>query len=145
MQSVVEKIQASIADKISRLETFRGIKVSVDRSPRLEGKLDEKLAAKIGMSVLVKIPTPAAIGVSGSIITLSTLVCRIKVFENIATNDTGLSSAFAAEVLLKGLTGFTPEGAGTGLLPRADYPWSQLTGTLTTNGIELVLTTSAVL
>lgn len=143
MLSFTEKIQASIADKLRRTEALRSLEVVVDRADTLEGKLDEKLAAKVGLSVLVKIPTPTGAALAGSAVTFSPLICRVRIIENLLTNASGLSAPLAAQLALKALCAFTPEGAASALTPRVTYPWNHNSGTLTTNAVELVLETSA--
>lgn len=142
MLGVLEKMQRSVADFLARREALRDVQVVTDRSSSLEGKFDEKLAPKVGLSVLVKRPSPQGASVSGGVISFGQVVCTVRVVENILTNPTGMSAACVAELILKNMVGFTAEGATSTWSPLVDFPWVHLVGTTTTNVVEVTLTTS---
>ena len=142
MLSKVEKLQRSVVDFISRREALRNIAVVADRSSSLDEKFDEKLAPKIGLSVIVKRPELTDASIAGSVITFGTVICTVRVVENLLTNACGMSAATVAEIILKSLTGFTAEGASAAWAPRPLYPWYQQVGTTTTNVVEITVITS---
>ena len=140
--SKVERIQRSVADYLCRREALRGVRVFTDRSSSLDDKFDEKLAPKFGLTVLVKRPNLSGATVSGGIISFGIAPCTIRVIENLLTNESGMSAPYVAEIILKSLIGFTAEGATSSWTPRANFPWYQLTGTTTTNVVEISVTTT---
>lgn len=144
-QSKVEQIQSSVADYLSRHQALRGVKVFEDRSSSLDEKFDEKLTPKIGLSVLVKRPSVATASVVLDTVTFDSVLLTVRVVENLLTNDSGLSAATLAEIILKDLITFTPVGATSAFVPRATYPWFQQVGTTTTNVVEIIVVTTATL
>lgn len=142
MLSKVEKLQRSVADFLSRREALRHIPVVTDRESSFEKKFDEKLAPKFGMSILVKRPNPTGALASGGTVSFGNVICTVRIVENILTNACGMSAAYVAEVVLKSLITFTGEGANLPWAPVADFPWTQLVGTATTNVVEISVTTS---
>lgn len=142
MLSKVEKMQRSVADFLSRREALRSVAVVTDRASSLDGKLDEKLAPKIGLCVLVRRPNPTGASVAGDVISFGNVICTIRVVENILTNACGMSAAYVAEMILKSMIGFTAEGATSGWNPVPEFPWTQLVGTTTTNVLDISVTTT---
>lgn len=142
MLSKVEKLQRSVADFLSRREALRNVPVVTDRESSFNKKFDEKLAPKMGLSILVKRPNPTGASSSGGVVSFGNVICNIRVVENILTNACGMSAAYVAEVILKSLINFTGEGAGVNWTPVPDFPWTQLVGTTTTNVVEISVTTT---
>jgi hypothetical protein len=162
--SVMEKIQRSVADYLSRREALRGVSVTTDvgssygilssvvstsagtattSTLSTTNKLDKNALAALGLSIFVKLPTPSGASFGSGVVGFGNVICTVRVSENTITNQSGLSAPAAAEIVLKSLTGFTPDGANSSFIPDANYAWHNLSGTENTRGVDITVITSA--